>query len=123
MTTSMNKRFAFRPSVAEAQLEERQVLSSMGTVLTPPPAPPPVPSAVTIQNLTPWRTVKQLRAAYAHQVKLAILDLRNEVGRGVQQLFANGSAPTSHQLSDFNMGVQGALGAPAFQPSRSSSRV
>ena len=102
MTNRMNKRFAFHPSVAEAQLEERVVLSSTATVVTPPPAPPPVYSAVIIHDVAPWKTVKQLRAAYAHQVKLATLDLRNQVASGIQQLFANGSVPTSQQLNDFN---------------------
>jgi hypothetical protein len=115
MTKRMNKRFAFHPSMVGAQLEERVVLSSTSTVVTPAPAPPPVYSAVIIHDVAPWRTVKQLRAAYAHQVKLATLDLRNEIASGIQQLYANGSVPASQKLTDFNASVQGALDATALR--------
>jgi hypothetical protein len=115
MAKCMNKRFAFHPSVAEAMLEERLVLSSTGSVLTPPPAPPPVYSAIVIHSLTAWKTVKQLRTAYTHQLKLATLDLRNEVASEIQQLYANGSVPTSQQLSDLNTSVRGALDATALR--------
>jgi hypothetical protein len=50
MINRMNKQRAFHPSVTEARLEERMALSSIGNVLTPPPAPPPFYSPILIRN-------------------------------------------------------------------------
>jgi hypothetical protein len=55
-----------------------------------PPAPPGA-SGLVIGNARPWRTAKQLGAAYAHQIRLAGLVLRNAVADQVNQMYARGS--------------------------------
>ena len=101
------KRITFRPSVSGSQLEERWVPSTAGTVdtpltitsaaavATPLAAPPPVSSPLVIGSATSWTSVRQLRAAYTREVKLSMLDLRNAIADQVQELYANGSAPTA----------------------------
>ncbi|MGO9462780.1 MAG: hypothetical protein ACLQVF_01265, partial [Isosphaeraceae bacterium] len=114
-------RTAFHPSVTEATLENRLVLSSASTVVTPPPAPPPVYSAVVIRGPVQWTTVGQLRTAYAGQVQLATLDLRNAAALQIRELYANGSDPTTQQLADFNASLQGTIDATALQLSSQAS--
>src|SRR5689334_8331520 len=107
MNTRTRKRKAFRPSVTEASLEGRLVLSGGATAategaasplvtvvmplttpgVTPPPASPPFNPRVTAHRLT----VAHLRAAYARQVRAAMTDLRTAIRADVQQLRANGS--------------------------------
>jgi hypothetical protein len=129
----IKKRIAFRPSVSESQLEERWVPSTAGAVdaastttsasavATPLAAPPPVSSSLVIGSASSWTNVRQLRAAYAREAKLAALDLRNGVADQVQQLFANGSAPTAQQLTNLSANIQGALDATALQLSSQAS--
>ncbi len=132
----MNKltrnRKAFRPSLAEASLEDRLVLSSGATAVpdsttnplvtvvmpvtqpgvTPPPASPPVnPGVIAAHRLT----VAHLRTAYARQVRAAVKDLRTAIRADVNQLRASGSTPTTQQLADFNASVGGAIDATALR--------
>jgi hypothetical protein len=111
---------AFCPSVTEAKLEERLVLSSTNTV-TPPASPAPFFSSVVIGNPIHAKTVAQLRTAYAREVALTAVNLRSGVGAEIGQLFANGAVPTQQQLTDFNAGVQGELDATALQLSNQAS--
>jgi len=123
MNNRMKKRIAFHPSATEAPLEERRLLSSTSAVVsrTPPAAPPPLFSSAVIISPMHWTTERQLRTAFARQVQLATLDLRNAVAREVRQLFANGSVPTPQQLTDFNATVQGAIDATALRVSTQAS--
>jgi hypothetical protein len=115
MTTRMMKRNAFNPSVTEARLEERLVLSSTSSALTPAPAPPPVFSNILIGHARPWRNVAQLRAAYAREGRIAALELRNEVAREISQMSANGSLSSAQRRADLSASVQGAVDATALQ--------
>ena len=119
MNNRTRKRIAFRPSLVDPTLEDRLVLSSI--TASPLAVPPPVPSAVVISNPAPFTTVGQLRATMAHEVQMATLDLRNGVAHEIQQLFANGSVPTTQQMNDFNATVQGTLNATALRLSSQAS--
>jgi len=113
MNAQFTNRNAFRPSVTDARLEERVALSS--TAVTPPPAPLPVFSRILIGHARPWHTLRQLRADYAHQARVAALVLRNEIAYRVDQLYVNGSVPTAQQLADFNASAQGAVDGAALR--------
>ncbi len=123
MNNRKRNRTAFHPSVAEANLENRVVLSVGGAVPPrPAPAPPPVYSSVVIPRPTNLQAARNnlaaaraLRADYTRQVDLAALDLRNAVASQVSQLYANGSKPTAQQLANFNSSVQGTIDAAALQ--------
>ncbi len=119
MSIHTRKYISFRPSLSDSKLEDRLVLSSI--TAAPLAAPPPVPSAVVISSPAPFRTFGQLRATMAHEVQIATLDLRNGVGHEIQQLFANGSVPTTQQMNDFNATVQGTLNATALRLSSQAS--
>jgi hypothetical protein len=120
MKNRIKRQVAFSPSVTEAKLEERLVLSSTNTV-TPSASPAPFFSSVVIGNPIHAKTVAQLRSAYAREVALTAVNLRSVVGAEIGQLFANGAVPTQQQLTDFNAGVQGALDATALQLSNEAS--
>ena len=123
MNNRMRNRTTFHPSLAEATLENRLVLSSAGTFVppTPPPAPPPVYSDVVILKPTSLAIARQLRTDYTRQVQLATLDLRNAVALEIRQLYANGSVPTSQLLNDFDASVHGTIDATALRLSSQAS--
>ena len=136
MSNANRKRTWFRPSVTEARLEERLVLSSGTGVtavanpavvqvipspvyaeldLTPPPAAPPVSAAVARARASHKLTVRQLRADYTKQVRAAARDLRSAIKADIAQLYANGSTPTAQQLADFKASAAGAVNATALR--------
>jgi len=131
------KRFAFRPTVTEASLEGRLVLSSgAGTItaavgspqvmvvtpptelapagVTPAPAPSPIGARAAARALHPM-TLAQVRKDYRTQVRVAARDLRTAIQTQVGQLYANGATPTAQQLADFNASVAGARDATALR--------
>ena len=112
MRNRIRRMTAFRPSISESTLEYRLVLSSVAVV---PPAAPPVASSIVIPSPRPWKTLGQLRANFARNAEVAMVELRSGIGREIQQLFANGTVPTSQQISDLNANVQGALDATALR--------
>ena len=77
--TAMNNRIKRRvvccPSMTDAKLEERLVLSAA----TPPPAPAPFFSAVSIGNPIHARTAAQLRLAHTRMSELATVVRRDAV--------------------------------------------
>ncbi len=122
MNNRMQKRITFSPTVNEARLEERLVLSSGTTaVVTPPPAPAPFFSRVPFDRGGHRLTVAELRHAYDQQVRSETTALRREMRAEVQQLRANGSTPTSQQLADFDATMAGAINATALSLSSQAS--
>src|SRR5262245_57685581 len=117
--TRKRKRKAFRPSVIDASLEGRLVLSGataataesaarpLITVMTPgtqpgvtpAPAAPPVSARVALARINHPLSVAHLRAAYRQQVRAAIKDLGTAIQADVSQLRAGGSNPTAQQLA------------------------
>ena len=82
MNARMKNRTAFRPSVTDASLENRLVLTAGSAVpAAPPPAPPPVQASVVMHDPTLLAHVRQIRANDAHQAQSATLEKRNEVAR------------------------------------------
>ena len=80
MTELKRKRRQLRPNLSAAQLEERQVLSSVAVPYTPAPAPPPM-SVLAVKMET-----ARLRAAYVRQFKAADADLKAAVKADISQL-------------------------------------
>ncbi len=113
MNNRVKKRIAFCPSVLEARLEDRVVLST--STLTPFPAPPPVPSSVLVQRFGHPLTVAQLRADYIAQARLANAELKSMVRAEIAQLYSNGSIPTAQQQKDFTAMLGGAIDATALR--------
>jgi hypothetical protein len=108
----MKKRTPFRPSAADARLEERVVLS---TAATPLPAPPPINSSILVKSFGHPLTVAQLRADYNVQVKRAGADLQTMVDAAIQQAYANGSISSAQKHADLNATVDGAIDATALR--------
>jgi hypothetical protein len=99
MNTRFKKRNAIHPSVTEAGLEERLVLSS--TAVTPAPGPPPVFSRILIGNARPHHTRKHLHAhALKAQTTHPVLD----------------NASTSSQGSGFTTTRLGTIGSVGGVP-------
>jgi hypothetical protein len=128
MRSKRKDRNTFRPSVVEASLEDRLVLSSNPIVfnngmslafrLSPAVRVAARPAQVSVaqagvQN-TSTLTVRQLRRAFLQQSRAAATALRQMIKDQATQLFANGT-PTPQQLADFNAMVNGAIDATAFQ--------
>jgi hypothetical protein len=115
LNNRMKKRIAYIPSVTEARLEERVVMSSASAA--PLAAPPPVSSTVLVQDFGHPLTVRQLRADYSVQVRVATAELRDMIKVDIQQLYSNGSVRTAQQMTDFTAMVDGTLDATALRVS------
>jgi len=107
MNPLAKKRFAFRPSVTEARLEERLVLSGGARVaaIAPAPAPPPFQTFIHLSSSQTASEV-QLRMAYISQFQSALTQLRTAVNRDVGLLYLNGTVPTFQQLTNLNANVR-----------------
>ena len=104
MIFKRKNRTAFRPTVADASLEERVVLSTTASHQIMAFANAPT------GNLT----VQQLRNAFVNQTHSALQSLNQSIRQDVKLLYANGK-PTAQQLSDFNATVGGMINATAFR--------
>ncbi|GAC1464886.1 MAG: hypothetical protein NVSMB9_03990 [Isosphaeraceae bacterium] len=131
MSSKRNRQTTFRPTLANARLEERVVLSRAGTtvggipfsmlpntgVAQPPAANQPFSPGETIGVLGKLRgpaATRMIQASYLRQVRAASNDLRQEVNALSTQLYRNGP-PTAQQLADFNASVAGAVNATALR--------
>ncbi len=118
MRNRIRRMATFRPSLSESTLERRLVLSSVAAA---PAAAPPIASSDVIASPRAWQTLGQLRTTLIRDAKVAMVEARSGIGAEIQQLFDNGTVPTSQQLSDLNAKVQGALDATALRISSQAS--
>jgi hypothetical protein len=111
MSVRNKNRFAFRPAVGDATLEDRLVLSHLSAAQVHAAQARAAQARAAAANRL---AIQQVHTAFATQFRAAQTALQQFVNNQVAALFASGR-PTAAQLADFNALVNGALNATAFR--------
>ena len=106
------KRMAFSPTLDDQVLEQRIVLSTVGTSFVRNHNSLLVANA--LNNLTASLSGRNLNNAVTQQIRAATRTAQNAIRSEITQLFANGK-PTAQQRSDFLATSNGVLAATALQ--------
>lgn len=103
MRTSKRRRPIFRPTMIEARLEERVVMSGGGPR-----------AGVEVAASTGNLSVRELRGAFRDQFREALRTLRREIRLSVDEFFADPQR-NLNTLTDLNAQIEGAINATAFR--------
>ncbi len=122
MNLTHGKRIAFRPSLMDATLEQRTVLSSGGTAAaiaaTPPPAPAPVGPAIVHRAV-----LSHLDSQLRRELKTTSSDLRKVLKAEIRNTYADRSSPVASRQANLHAFVAGAVDATALVISSEASVI
>ena len=118
MKTSRTNRHAFRPTLGEQVLEERVVMSTLGTTVVR--NHDSLLLANALNNLTSELSGRNLNRAVTQQVRTATHNAQIAIRSHISQLYANGK-PTAQQKANFLAMSNGVLAATALQLSSLAS--
>jgi hypothetical protein len=122
MNPTHRKRAKFQPSLADATLEQRMVLSSGGAGTAIPAAPPaaPAPESPTVVRRD---VIDHLRADLGRQFRASSAELRKVLDAEIRQTYSHGSTPTASQLANLNATTAGAIDATALVLASEAARI